>query len=371
MILFGRDLREIIHMKKTALARYVLSVMTIFLLFLGVANAGTSTFKLIKVILLPTTDQGGDAVSYDPSNHCVYVSMGKTNAGGVVINADTNALVKVVRDGLVRPYGMAFDHQYVYWTSNKLEHSAGAGNNTVPEKKSRIFVVNKADWKVVNVFDTVGSGADGIWVDQKLGRLYVAMDDSNWIDVYTLGKAPKFVGKISLYPETGHGPDLGVLLSARHLLYMPDDSWEEKINLLTGQIEDKTNVAPYFPVSATKHHPDTKGQIVDPENHTLWVGTTGSRIFVFNAGNLKVLKQLPARAGIDQVAYDPAYHLVYAFESNAKGFNVYNARTMKPVTFVSTGYGKTHTGAVDPGNHKIFVYVGEAHAVYVYQPVHD
>ncbi|OCX74776.1 hypothetical protein A6M23_04945 [Acidithiobacillus thiooxidans] len=107
-----------------------------------------------------------------------------------------------------------------------------------------------------------------------------------------------------------------------------------------------------------------------PWSKTIWVGTNRSKVFVFDANNLHVINQLPARAGVDQIAYDPTYHFVYAFESDAKGFNVYNAQTMKPVTFVSTGYGKTHTGAVDPSNHKIFVYVGEAHAVYVYQPVH-
>ncbi len=195
------------------------------------------------------------------------------------------------------------------------------------------------------------------------------MDNSNWIDEYTLGRMPRFIGKIPLYPETGDGPDLGVLVSSKHLLYMPDDSWEEKIDLRTGRIEAKTNLLSYFPAAASGPHPNTKGQIYDPQNDTVWVGTNRAEIFVFDAKNLQVAAHLPAHAGIDQVAYDPAYHFVYAFESDAKGFNVYNAQTMKPVTFVSTGYGKTHTGAVDPSNHKVFVYVGEAHAVYIYQPV--
>lgn len=334
-----------------------------------IACAETVSFKLIKIIPLPTVDKGGDAVSYDPYDHAVYVSMGKTDAGAVVIDAKNNQIIKIIHDGLMRPYGMSFDKRYVYWTANYLEDKNNSVKDVVQNKESRIFVIDKANWKVVNIFKTTGSGADGIWVDQKLNRLYIAMDDNNWIDEYTLGRNPIFIGKISLYPESGGGPDLGVLLASSHVLYMPDDSWEEKINLLTKKIEEKINVAPYFMQSTLGKKSATKGQIYDSENQTLWVGTSGSRIFIFNAGNLKVLASLPARAGIDQVAYDPKFHLVYAFESKAKGFNVYNTRTMKVVSFVSTGYAKTHTGAVDPSNHRIFVYVGAAHAVYVYQPI--
>jgi len=345
-------------------------VLSLVLYFMASAQAQAISFKLIKVISLPTVDRGGDVVSYDPSNHKVYVSMGKTDAGGVIINADNDTLVKVVRNGIVRPGGIAWNNKYVYWTSDVHLKKNKGGKDVTVKRFGRVVVVDKNNWKTVDSFTTIGTGADGIWADQSLGRLYVALDNSNWIEEYSLGKDPKFIGKISLYPETGDGPDLGVLVSAQDLLYMPDDSWEEKINLRTNQIEAKTNIAPYFPASSICHHPNTKGQIYDRQSNTIWVGTNCSKIFVFDANHLKILAQLSAHAGVDQVAYDPTYHLVYAFESDAKGFNVYNAQTMKPVTFVSTGYGKTHTGAVDPSNHKIFVYVGEAHAVYVYQPVH-
>ena len=345
-------------------------VLSLMLYFMASAQAQTVSFRLIKVIPLPTVDRGGDVVSYDPSNHKVYVSMGNTDAGGVIINADNDTLVKVVRNGIVRPGGIAWNNKYVYWTSDVHLKENKDGKDATVKRFGRVVVVDKNNWKTVDTFTTLGTGADGIWADQGLGRLYVALDNSNWIEEYTLGKQPKVVGKINLFPATGDGPDLGVLVSAQHLLYMPDDSWEEKINLLNGQIEAKANIAPYFSASSTGHHPNTKGQIYDPQSQTVWVGTNRSQLFVFDAKSMKVLAHLPAHAGIDQVAYDPTYHLVYAFESDAKGFNVYNAQTMKPVTFVSTGYGKAHTGAVDPSNHKIFVYVGEAHAVYVYQPVH-
>ncbi len=334
------------------------------------AYAGHLFFKLTNIIQLPTIDKGGDVVSYDPGNHNVYVSMGNTDSGGAIIDADTDKLVTVVRNGIVRPGGMAWDQRYVYWTSDVHIKSNINGKDKTVKRYGKVVVVSKNGWNVVDTFTTVGTGADGIWADPSLNRLYIGLDNSNWIDEYTLGKMPKYIGKISLYPKTGDGPDLGVIVSDRHLLYMPDDSWEEKINLLTGKIEAKTNIASYFPVSPKGDHPNTKGQIYDPQTDTVWVGTNRGQIFIFNARNLKVLAHLPAHAGIDAVAYDPTYHLVYAFESDAKGFDVYNADTMKPVTFISTGYGKTHTGAVDFSNHKIFVYAGEAHAVYVYQPIY-
>ena len=333
------------------------------------AEADGVHFKLLKIIHLPTTDRDGDVVSYDAGNHDVYVSMGKTDSGGVVIDADNDSLVAVVRNGIIRPSGMAWDRKYVYWTSDLHLKANERGRDRTIRRFGEVVVVAKSGWNVVDTFTTVGTGADGIWADAGLDRLYVALDDSNWIDEYTLGRMPRFVGKIALFPQTGGGPDLGVLVRSQHLLYMPDDSWEEKIDLRTGRIEAKTNITPYLQPAARHGDPNTKGQIYDAQDDTLWVGTNRAQIFVFNARNLKVIAHLSAHAGIDQVAYDPAEHLVYAFQSDAKGFDVYNAATMQHVAFVSTGYFKTHTGVVDPVNHEVFVYAGAAHAVYVYRPV--
>ncbi|PKY11373.1 hypothetical protein B1757_04795 [Acidithiobacillus marinus] len=237
-------------MRSRLLHKSIVFLIIIFSMVFDIACAETISFKLIKIIPLPTVDKGGDAVSYDPYDHAVYVSMGKTDAGAVVIDAKNNRIIKIIHDGLLRPYGMSFDKHYVYWTANYLIGKNTLIKDPIQRKVSRIFVVDKKDWKVVNIFNTIGCGADGIWVDQKLDRLYIAMDDNNWIDEYTLGQHPVFMGKIHLYPETGSGPDLGVLLASSHVLYMPDDSWEEIINLLTKKIEEKINIAPRAPSSS-------------------------------------------------------------------------------------------------------------------------
>ncbi|MCF3948672.1 YncE family protein, partial [Acidiphilium iwatense] len=208
-----------------------------------------------------------------------------------------------------------------------------------------------------------GTSPDGMWLDPATHKLYVAMDDNNWVDVYSTGKDPKFETKFPLYPTKGSGPDVGWLVPSKNVLYMPDDSWEEMLNATTGKILYKYNT-----------HCDitnlggTKGQIYDPKTNAVWVGTTTAGVYVFNADTLKVLKHLSAKSGIDEVEWDPKLGLVYAFEGAGKGFNVYDANTMKPVTFVSTGVGLTHTGTVDLKTHDVYAYAGLAGALYVYKP---
>ena len=92
----------------------------------------------------------------------------------------------------------------------------------------------------------------------------------------------------------------------------------------------------------------TKGIVYDAAKNQIWVGTTDAGVYVLDARSLKVVKQLPAHGGIDEVTFDPKLRLVYAFEGGAKGFDVYDAAQMAPVAFVKTDVGNTHTGAADP-----------------------
>jgi len=71
------------------------------------------------------------------------------------------------------------------------------------------------------------------------------------------------------------------------------------------------------------------------------------------------------------VEFDPEPDLVYAYVGNGrKGFDVYDAKTLKPITFVSTDdVGQTHTGAVNSSNHLVYAYGGEGGVVEVFKPV--
>lgn len=75
------------------------------------------------------------------------------------------------------------------------------------------------------------------------------------------------------------------------------------------------------------------------------------------------------KGGIDQVAFDPKLGLVYTFDGGAKGFDVYDANTMKPATFVSTGVATAHTGDVDTAARLVFAYHGENDTLGIFKPV--
>lgn len=317
-------------------------------LLMGTAMAQTYHFKLVDKIALPGKPGHGDFVRYGRETGYVYVSLPN---GGAVVDTHDNKVVHYFKS-ITSPNSHAEDANYVYWTE---------ANG--PGKANQIVVISKKDWKIVNRVTTVGTSPDGMWIDPAAHKLYTAMDDNNWVDVYSTGKDPKFLKKFPLVPKTGGGPDVGILVPSKNALFIPDDSWEERLNATTGKVEKAVNLH----IKVTKLD-GTKGQIYDAKTNQLWVGTTSAGVYVFNPDTLAVIKHLPAKGGIDQVSYDPKLGLVYAFEGAAKGFDVYDANSDKHVGFVSTGVGLTHTGTVDLANDEVYAYAGKAGALYVYKP---
>ena len=102
-------------------------------------------FTLVKKIVLPTVDGHGDLLRYDPSNQQIYASMARS--GGAVIDTSTNQISHIIQGGIENPSGMAWDKNYVYWTSN-------AKANGHPD--DQIYVVSKKNWNVVYHFHPVG-----------------------------------------------------------------------------------------------------------------------------------------------------------------------------------------------------------------------
>ncbi|MGK9452972.1 YncE family protein [Acidithiobacillus caldus] len=320
-----------------------------------ISIAETVHFQLVEKIILPTVDGYGDLLRYDPGSRAIYASMARS--GGAVIDPETNKIAHIINGGIRNPSGMAWDRKYIYWTSNEKR------NGHVDDQ---IYVISKRSWKIVYRFRPEGLTPDAIYADCRNHRLYVSMDDSNWIDIYRLTKTPSYVGKIPLYPTVGSGPDVGVLRASKARLYVPDDSWEEVINLKLNKIINRVNTALPGVVGRESH---TKGQAFDKKTGDLWVGTTKDGILVLQGNDLKTLMRLPSHSGIDEVVIDPKYQLVYAFESKAKGFDVYNAVTMKPIAFVETGFTSTHTGTVNLQSHEVYAYAGMDHAIFVYKPI--
>ncbi|MGH7091763.1 MAG: hypothetical protein ACREFQ_22975, partial [Stellaceae bacterium] len=168
-----------------------------------------------------------------------------------------------------------------------------------------------------------------------------------------------------LYPANPKsGPDVGIFVAAMHAIFQPDDAYYERVDTKTGKVAEHVDTG----LKLTKHG-GTKGAIYDAKTGRLWVGTTDHELLVMSPSNLKIVAKPKTHGGIDQVARDPKLQLVYAFGGDdRKGFDVYDARTMKPVAFVKTNIGQTHTGDVDTANDEVYAYAGDGGVVDVFKP---
>lgn len=317
------------------------------------AIANTWQFKKVATITLPGPKGHGDLVAFDSSNKMVYVSMPN---GGAVIDTRTN---KVVADfkNIPSPNGVTFDSNYVYWTAAE---GAGAG------KTNGVVVIDKKTWKEVDRVTTKGTTPDGIQIDPETNTLYVTSDDNNWIEVYSAGEHPQWKATWPLLPKNPKsGPDVGTLVPSMHAIFQPDDALFEHVNTETGKIDQHIDSG----LKLTKHG-GTKASIYDAKHGRLWVGTTDDEVLVLNASDLSTIAKPADHGGIDDVEFDPKLGLVYAFGGNGrKGFDVFDAKTMKPITFVWTNVGQTHTGAVDTDNDEVYAYGGVGGVVDVFKPV--
>jgi YVTN family beta-propeller protein len=302
---------------------------------------------LVAKITLPGKPGHGDWVTYDPGTDKVYVALHES--GVAVIDAASNSVAATV-DPIKGPNGIAYDARYVY---------AAAGDS------NELVVVSKQDWQIVARVKTKGKTPDGVWFDAAHGRVLVACDDSNWIEIYNGGAYPRLVRTDYLLPfQAKSGPDVGVIVPQKGRLYMPDDNYVEALDLSTGEIGGRW-VDTHLPVTKTGA---TKNMAYDSRTNRLWVGTTAKRVLVLNADTLRTIRSIPAHGGIDEVALDPGLRLLYAFESSARGFDIFSLDGMRAAGFVSTGVGNTHTGAVNPKTHRVYAYEGDANILAVYAP---
>jgi LPXTG-motif cell wall-anchored protein len=333
--------------RRLAILATTLGVAALVVAYPVAAMAQSRSFTLVKTIALPGTGGHGDWVDFDPSNGLVYVALHQS--GVAVVDPAAGKVVADV-EPVAGPNGIAHDGQYVY---------AAAGDS------NELVVISKSDWKIVNRVKTKGTTPDGVWVDAGHGTLLVASDDNNWIEVYNGGAYPKLITTWPLQPSSPKsGPDVGVLVPDKNALYQPDDALVERLDLGSGKVLASVDTG----VPLTKLG-GTKNMVYDPATNRLWVGTTAKKVLVLNPDDLKVVGSAPAHGGIDQMAFDPGLRLIYAFEGSANGFDAYDADTLKPVAYVNTGSGNTHTGTVDPATHRVFAYEGDANLLAVYTPV--
>ncbi len=311
------------------------------------AAAGMMEYTLVATVPLPGKAGHGDWVTYDPEMNSVYIALHES--GVAVIDADANTVVADI-EPVPAPNGIAYDSGYLYV-------AAGATNELV--------VISKGDWKIVGRVRTKGAAPDGVWVPS-IGTVAVSCDQNNWVEVYSSGESPRLLATVPLYPSSPEiGPDVGLYVASKGILYMPVDSLVEAVDLETGKV--RAWVDTHIPLTKLG---GTKNLTYDPARDLLWVGTTANKVLILGADALALRGSVPAHGGIDEVSFDPALRLVYAFESSAQGFDVFNADTRLPVAYINTGSGNTHTGDVNTRTHNVYVYEGDANVVAVYAPGH-
>ena len=323
------------------------------------AFAADYHFEKVATIELPGGKGHGDIATFDPLAQMLYVSM--PNDGLCVVDTKSNSVVKYIQE-VTSPNGSDWDADHVY-----VSAADGLGPNNSPPagKINDIIVISKEKWKEVGRIQIQGTSPDWLAVDRAAHLIYVDSDDNNQMEVYSTGDKPELKSTWKLYPdEAKTGPDVAALVTSRKEIFQSDDSFVLVVDTATGAIKRKVDTG----VTITAKG-GTKGEVYDAKNHRLWVATTGKEIFVLNPDTLATIAKLPQKSGADVAAFDPGLGLIYVFEGGGKGFDVYDAETVKPVTFVSTGVGNTHTGDVDPATHLIYAYEGDDGLVGVYKPV--
>ena len=301
-------------------------------------------YTLMTKIPLPGPAGHGDWVAYDSGNGYIYLSHHGSNL--VVVDPKTNTVVANIDSPLLKtPDVMTFDANYVYVTA---------------EDADRIVVISKKDWTIAGSVRTMGAAPDGIWLDSAMGRLYVVTNTANQLEVYTPGVRPTLIATYPLRPaKPKAGPDVGILVPSKSTLYETDDNLVLAIDAKTGQITGLLNT--HLKIGKNGAN---KSMVYDPKTNRLWLATTDRQVVVLDANMLMEITKPAATEPDDGMSFDPGLRLVYAFGGH--GFDVYNADTLQHVAYVNTGSAITHTGVVDPVNHRVYAYEGQANVLGVY-----
>jgi DNA-binding beta-propeller fold protein YncE len=340
-----------------------IAVMLIGLLSTSAFAATQYKFEKIATIKLKGPAGHGDLLSFDPANNRIFVAM--HDHGVCVVDTQTNKLIKYIPD-VPAPNGSDIDGHYLY---------VAAGGGPGAKEVNAIIVIDTNTLQEVGRVNTKGTSPDWVAIDKKTHILYTGLDDNNWDEMYDISDPtkPVYKGKFDLYPpKPKHGPDVGTLVESKNVIYQVDDAYILKIDATTGKIEGRINTG----VRLLKHG-GTKASYFDSEHdrpyRRLWVATTNhpNPGVIVLTPDLGIIKTLPESGGVDDAEADPDFRLLYLFSSSSKGFDVYNLDSMTHMTHVSTGYGHTHTGIVDPKNHVVYAFGGDGPVLVAYKPVKE
>ncbi len=322
------------------------------------------TWKLVATIPLQGKKGHGDGINMDPQNGRIFVSM---HGGGVdVVSTKDDRSIKLLT-GIPGPSDIEYYDGYIYVAQ-------GPG----PGSPNALVAINGKTLAVTKV-TTKGTSPDEISIDPLTKKLYLGLDDDNWIEVYNVSDPakPTLDSIIGEYPPAypgSSGPDDLTVVPSLGTLYASNSSAEGMYNASSGQLEGSYDT--HIPL---RKFGGLKGVRYNAKTNQIWVVSTNASIygkdnlgmFVLNANNMNLVAALPLTGGGDGLAVDHGLGLLYAFTrwKGSDGFDVYNMNTDARIAHISDDIGQTHTGVVDEATHVVYAFAGNKAELLAYKPV--
>lgn len=322
------------------------------------------TWKLVATIPLQGKKGHGDGINIDPQNGRIFVSM---HGGGVdVVSTKDDRSIKFIKD-IPGPSDIEYYDGYIYVAQ-------GPG----PGAENALVAINGKTLAVTKVV-TKGTSDDEISINPLTKKLYLGLDDNNWIEVFDVSNPakPALTQIIGEYPAPyagSSGPDDLTVVPSLGTLYASNSSVEGMYNATSGVLEGSYDT--HVPL---RKFGGLKGVRYNPKTNEIWVVSTNATIygkdnlgmFVLNANNMNLIAALPLTGGGDGLAIDHKLGLLYAFNrwKGSDGFDVYNWNADMRIAHVSDEIGQTHTGVVDQATHVVYAYAGNKAELLAYKPV--
>jgi len=231
---------------------------------------------LIKTIDLPGTKGGhGDWVTYDPDTETIWLSQAPDHN---VVVIDANKLsVKATISGIDVGNGIDINKTYAFIA------------DATPGK---LVVVNKRTFKKVASVDSGGKTPDGVTIDTRTGKVFVANDDSNNEAVFESKPPFRLTDTFKLKPEDSKdGPDVALYVHSLDRLYQPVGG---NINV----IDPNTNKI--LAVWDFGGQSDAKGGIYDSKTNHVIFGTGDKKMLVVDGASGKLVTTIPIAGAVDQ-----------------------------------------------------------------------
>jgi YVTN family beta-propeller protein len=292
------------------------------------ALAQAPGYHVLQTFHIPSQGRW-DYIALSPVNDNVYVSH-QTQVN--VLNRNTGDSVGVIpnTEGV---HGIAFAPPY------KKGFTSNGKINTVT-----VFDISTN--AVLGQIKT-GENPDAIMYDPFSKRVYVC--DGRSKDLSVIDPSDDQVIKtipLDGKPETAVSDNAGKLY-----INIEDKSEIAVVNTKTLTVEKRWK---------TGNGESPSGLAIDPKTKRLFAGCDNKLLVVLDAGNGKVIKELPIGNGCDGVAFDPV--LKYIFSSNGEGtLTVIHEKSPNNFSVLENALTKrgARTLAVDGKTHKVYLPTAE------------